>query len=216
MINHWLRTSINFSYFHLTQWFTLNGLISGWSLFFTWVTSTPSTWTPTSLDHFKPSNAGEGTMAIARDCHCDSVKKKCWKRFMLASCVTIAVGGQLEIFNILLTNNEQIKSAEMFCGLRGLILAYGEEENASTWLESACWERHGYVLWGCGGIIEGTLEGMLMTHEHPKYCGQWRWSKRIQMILKIQTVQISQMKWNEWFHHDHSIITTSWLKSCCF
>lgn len=71
-------------------------------------------------------------MAIARDCHCDSVKKKCWKRFMLASCVTIAVGGQLELFNILLTNNEQIKSAEMFCGLRGLILAYGEEENAST------------------------------------------------------------------------------------
>ena len=81
---------------------------------------------------------------------------------------------------------------------------------------SACWERHGYVLWGCGGIMEGTMEGMLMTHEHPKYCGQWRWSKRIQMILKIQTVQISQMKWNEWFHHDHSIITTSWLNSCWF
>lgn len=23
-----------------------------------------------------------------------------------------------------------------------------------------------------GGIMEGTMEGMLMTHEHPKYCGQ--------------------------------------------
>lgn len=107
-------------------------------------------------------------MAIGRDCHCDSVKKKCWKRFMLPSCVTIAVGGHLEIFNTLLKNDEQIKSAEMCCGLRGLILASGEEENASTRLESACWERHGYVLWGCGGIMEGTMEGMLMTHEESK------------------------------------------------
>ena len=137
-------------------------------------------------------------------------------RFMLASCVTIAVGGQLEIFHILLTNNEKIKSAEMFLWIKRLNLSLWGRRKCFYLTRSACWERHGYVLWGCGGIMEGTMEGMLMTHEHPKYCGQWRWSKRIQMILKIQTVQISQMKWNEWFHHDHSIITTSWLNSCWF
>ena len=156
MINPWLQTSMNFSYVHLTQSFTLKGMISGRSQFI-WVTST--TWRPNSPDDLKPSNAGEGTMAIARDCHCDSVKKKCWKRFMLASCVTIAVGGQLEICNILL-NAINKKSAHLLWGLRGLILAHGEEKDACMWIH---WHILGarYVLWA-------LLEGILMTHENSK------------------------------------------------